>query len=150
MHRVVEFNFCGSFISSSILVQSHRVPIEKMLGHAVAFRPVVRGGSVGAKAPPDFCRSVNPISTRGQIMSAYLIIITMYLHLWIFRPADGPATYLQIHTLQHRAFLVQLKKSLKFRIWGWLFVKSSLSSSFNDSECCVSFWQIWILTTKDE
>ena len=37
VHRVAEFNFCGSFISSSILVQSHRVPIEKMLGHAVAF-----------------------------------------------------------------------------------------------------------------
>ena len=44
VHRVAEFNFCGSFISSSILVQSHRVPIEKMLGHAVAFRGVVPGG----------------------------------------------------------------------------------------------------------
>ena len=64
-------NFCGSFISSSILVQSHRVPIEKMLGHAVAFRGVVPGGSGGAMTPPDFGRSVNPISTRpgsGQIM----------------------------------------------------------------------------------
>ena len=35
-----------------------------MLGHAVAFRGVVPGGSGGAMTPPDFGRSVNPISTR--------------------------------------------------------------------------------------
>ena len=29
-------------------------------------RPVVPGGAGGAMAPPDFGRSVNPISTKGE------------------------------------------------------------------------------------
>ena len=37
------------------------------------FRPVVPGGAGGAMAPPDFGRSVNPISTRGGADYAHLI-----------------------------------------------------------------------------
>ena len=29
------------------------------------YRPVVPGAAVGAMAPPDFGRSINPISTKG-------------------------------------------------------------------------------------
>ena len=29
------------------------------------YRPVIHGGAGGAMAPPDFGRSVNPISTKG-------------------------------------------------------------------------------------
>jgi hypothetical protein len=36
-------------------------------------------------APPDFDRTVNPISTRGQIMP-----LKYYWHLRLFRPSDGP------------------------------------------------------------
>ena len=31
----------------------------------VQFRGVARGGAEGARAPPEFSRSVNPIQTRG-------------------------------------------------------------------------------------
>ena len=37
-------------------------------------RGVVPGGAGGAMAPPDFGRSVNSISTRGQIMPTYLLL----------------------------------------------------------------------------
>ena len=36
-------------------------------------RPVVPGGAGGPMAPPDFGRSVNPISTRGGTDYAHLI-----------------------------------------------------------------------------
>ena len=42
-------------------------------------------GAGGAMAPPDFGRSVNPISTRGQFMP------TTLLTPQIFRPSYGPA-----------------------------------------------------------
>ena len=48
-------------------------------------RGVVPGGAGGAMAPPDFGRTVNPISTRGQIMP-----LKYYWHLRLFRPSDGP------------------------------------------------------------
>ena len=41
-------------------------------------RPVVHGGAGGAMAPPDFGRSVNPISTWG----------TDYAHQIILAPPD--------------------------------------------------------------
>ena len=44
--------------------------------HSTAlYRGVVIGGAGGAMAPPDFGRSVNPISTRGgQIMPVQTIL----------------------------------------------------------------------------
>ena len=49
-------------------------------------RGVVPGGAGGAMAPPDFGRSVNPISTRGD----RLCPPNYYWHPRIFRPSDGP------------------------------------------------------------
>ena len=49
-------------------------------------RGVVPGGAEGAMAHPDFCRSVNPISTRGD----RLCPPNYYWHTRIFRPSDGP------------------------------------------------------------
>ena len=46
-------------------------------------RPVVPGC---AMAHPDFGRSVNPISTRGD----RLCPLNYYWHTQIFRPSDGP------------------------------------------------------------
>ena len=50
------------------------------------YRGVVPGGAGGAMAPPDFGRSVNPISTRGD----RLCPPNYYWHPRIFRPSDGP------------------------------------------------------------
>ena len=46
----------------------------------------VVGGAGHAMAPPDFARSVNPISTRGD----RLCPPNYYWHPRIFRPSDGP------------------------------------------------------------
>jgi hypothetical protein len=48
-------------------------------------RPVGAEGTGGAMAPPDFGRSVNPISTGGQIMSTTSLPAPQ-----IFRPSYGP------------------------------------------------------------
>ena len=50
-------------------------------------RGVVPVGAGGAMAHPDFGRSVNPISTRGN----RLCQTNYYWHTRIFRPSDGPA-----------------------------------------------------------
>ena len=52
-------------------------------------RGVDPGGARGAMAPPDFVRSVNPISTRGD----RLCPPNYYWHPRIFRPSDGPGLY---------------------------------------------------------
>ena len=49
-------------------------------------RPVVPGCAGCAIAHPDFGRSVNPISTRGD----RLCPPNYYWHILIFRPSDGP------------------------------------------------------------
>jgi hypothetical protein len=49
-------------------------------------RPVVPGCAGCAMAHPDFVRSVNPISTRGN----GLCPPNYYWHTRIFRPSDGP------------------------------------------------------------
>ena len=51
------------------------------------YRPVVPGCAGCAMADPDFGRSVNPISTRGD----RLCPPNYYWHTRIFRPSDGPA-----------------------------------------------------------
>ena len=51
------------------------------------YRPVDPGC---AMAHPDFGRSVNPISTRGD----RLCPPNYYWHTRIFRPSDGPGAYL--------------------------------------------------------
>ena len=53
----------------------------------VMYRPVVPGCAGCAMAHPDFGRSVNPISTRGD----RLCPPNYYWHTRIFRPSDGPA-----------------------------------------------------------
>ena len=50
------------------------------------FRGVVPGCAGCAMAQPDFGRSVNPISTRGE----RLCQPNYYWHTRIFRPSDGP------------------------------------------------------------
>ena len=49
-------------------------------------RGVVPGGAGSAMAPPDFGRSVNPISTRGD----RLCPPNYYCHPRVFRPSNGP------------------------------------------------------------
>ena len=44
-------------------------------------------GAKSARAPPDFCISVNPISTREQIIPTTLLLAPPP---WIFRPSYGP------------------------------------------------------------
>ena len=59
--------------------------------HSTAlYRGVVIGGAGGAMAPPDFGRSVNPISTRGDRLSPS----NYYWHPRISRPFNGPALQL--------------------------------------------------------
>ena len=50
---------------------------------------VVPGGAGGAMAHPDFDRSVDPISTRGD----RLCPPNYYWHPRIFRPSDGPELF---------------------------------------------------------
>ena len=54
---------------------------------AISLRPVVPGCVGCAMAHPDFGRSDNPISTRGD----RLCPPNYYWHTRIFRPSDGPA-----------------------------------------------------------
>ena len=56
----------------------------------VFYRPVVPGCARCAMAHPDFGRSVNPISTRGD----RLYPPNYYWHIQIVRPSDRPATSL--------------------------------------------------------
>ena len=49
-------------------------------------RSVVPGGARGAMAYPDFGRSVNPISSRGD----RLCPPNYYWHTQIFKPSDSP------------------------------------------------------------
>ena len=51
-------------------------------------------GAGCAMAHPDFGRSVNPISTRGDRLSPP----NYYWHTRIFRPSDGPEYTAQEHT----------------------------------------------------
>ena len=53
-------------------VQNYKINIVWFSGQ---YRPVVPGGAGGAMAPPDFDRSVNPISTRGLAGYAHQIIL---------------------------------------------------------------------------
>ena len=53
-------------------------------------RPVVPGCAGHAMAHPDFGRSVNPISTREN----RLCPPNYYWHTRIFRPSDGPGSYI--------------------------------------------------------
>ena len=56
------------------------------LGRATITRPVVPRCAGCAMAHPDFGRSVNPISTRGDGLCPPIY----YWHTQIFRPSDGP------------------------------------------------------------
>ena len=58
-------------------------PLRFFLARDTDSRPVASGG------PPDFGRSVNPISTRG----GHIIPTQYYVPPQIFRPCDGPVTY---------------------------------------------------------
>ena len=72
--------------------------------------PVVPGCAGCAMAHPDFGRSINPISTRRD----KLCPPNYYRHTQIFRPSDGPATYLPslaVSTLQKLTFLDYLPTS---------------------------------------
>ena len=58
-----------------------------VLGSLICYcRPVVPGCAGCAMAHPDFDRSVNPISTRGDRLSPP----HYYWHTRIYRPSDGP------------------------------------------------------------
>ena len=52
----------------------------------IPFRGVVPGGAEGAMAPPDFGRSVSPISTRGADCARQIILAPLdfqtFLRLW--------------------------------------------------------------------
>ena len=58
------------------------------------FRAVASGGVGGLNPPPPpfFDRSFNPISTRG----GHIIPTQHYVPSRIFRPCDGPVTYVII------------------------------------------------------
>ena len=60
--------------------------MKKLQKESGNVRPVVPGCAGCAMAHPDFGRSVNPISTRGDRLCP-----TNYnWHTQIFRPSDGP------------------------------------------------------------
>ena len=72
-------------------------------------RPIVPGGSGDAMAPPDFGRSINPISTRGADYAQHIITGTPR----IFRPSYGPEAtestqcenvYLKVKSLKKVSF----------------------------------------------
>ena len=60
--------------------------------YTVHHRAVVPGCAGCAMAHPDFGRSVNPISTRGDRLCPH----NYYWHTRIFRPSDVPAPL--VHT----------------------------------------------------
>ena len=72
-------------------------------------RPVVSGCAGYAMAHPDFGRSVNPISTRGD----RLCPPNYYWHPRIFRPFDGPDYH--IHIMQ---LYVVLTVDLPWSMWA--------------------------------
>jgi hypothetical protein len=72
MKKEVEITFLNNHLILSITVQWCR----KHLGSGC--RPVIPGCAGGALAPPDFYRSVNPISTKGAD----------YAHQKILAPPD--------------------------------------------------------------
>ena len=73
-------------------------------------RPVVPGGAGGAKTPPDFGRSVNPISTRrGRLCPPHY-----YWHPRIFRPSYGPVYIGKIDLLIY--FLSSISTQYKYLI----------------------------------
>ena len=69
-------------------------------------RPVVTGCAGCAMAHPDFGRSVNPISTRGD----RLCPPNYYWHTRIFRPSDGPALQTVNHVTEGNLQVTLLKK----------------------------------------
>ena len=64
------------------------------------YRPVIHGGAGGAMAPPDFGRSVNPISISGD----RLCPPNYYWHPWMYRPSDGPAVLSVVFSLRQHDF----------------------------------------------
>ena len=68
-------------------------------------RPVVPGC---AMAHPDFGRSVNPISTRGD----RLCPLNYYWHTLIFRPSDGPVAGLGLNRMCGALFSAQMAHKL--------------------------------------
>ena len=91
-------------------------------------RPVVPGCAGCAMAHPDFGRSVNPISTRGD----KLCLPNYYWHTRIFRLSDGPAmnkesqrppTYVHITAQQ----LPERPDDCLKTVLAWVVPKPSLS-----------------------
>ena len=70
----------------------------------IMYKGLVPGDSGGAMAPPDFGRSVNPISTRED----RLCPPNYYWHPRIFRPSDGPVSIV--------FFRLELTSALYFRL----------------------------------
>ena len=70
----------------NIFSVSHSYSNQTGCIHWIVFRPVVLGCAGCAMAHPDFGRSVNPISTRGN----RLCPPNYYWHTQIFRLSDGP------------------------------------------------------------
>ena len=73
----------------------------KKLQNGYKSRPVVPGCARCAMAHPDFGRSVNPTSTRGD----RLCQPNYYWHTRIFRPSDGPEIVTQRHYFRRKTLL---------------------------------------------
>ena len=58
---------CGvnGVIRTHMTISSVRLDVDPAVCTSLSSRPVVPGSAGGAMAPPDFGKSVNPISTRG-------------------------------------------------------------------------------------
>ena len=74
-------------------------------------RPVIPGCAGCAMAHPDFGRSINPISTRGD----RLCPPNYYWHTRIFRPSDGPVVNINYDTfLKYELTLRNVEKVIFF------------------------------------
>ena len=103
--RFLPMNFCFS-----------NEPKPKQWFGLYTNRAVVPGCAGCAMAHPDFGRSVNPISTRGD----RLCPPNYYWHTQIFRPSDGPEGY-QMNQLHGSKIISILSKGLHLSKFGFSF-----------------------------
>ena len=88
-------------LTSKLILDNKIGAFDEKLGLiSYTYRAVVPGCAGCAMAHPDFGRSVNPISTRGD----RLCQPNYYWHTQIFRPYDGPA----YPTFVRRQYFIQI------------------------------------------
>ena len=105
------------------------------------FRPVVPGGAGGAMAPPDFGRSVNPISTKGDRLCPPCNSGTPGF-------SDLP-TALHLNTKQLVRYRKKQRK--KYLLWFhkvWLLILVKFSFSEKATKIHAIFLMVWTFTVN--